>query len=254
VDGTPNGVMEGLVIGRIVAIVGGLAQRIDDGSADGQHDYEIVLNDGQILAVEVTGGVDGAMLNTVSAAHTYPLDPAGLRLRWDVNLAKKNPKYRKLSKKLPAILIEYEGKGQHWCCAEEDVRLGSLGIASVQAEDDGSGICLSYTGTGYWLNSTDVVDIVADHGTRTDNVHKLSCADVDERHLAMWIHVSASEAYTAINGFLPDQDPAVNDVIDTIWTMRVNEAGSGPYIDIVWQWTRGAGWKCHGGGSTDLPG
>lgn len=149
--------------------------------------------------------------------------------------------------------IGYEGKGQHWCSAEEDVQLRTLGVASVQAEENGGGICLNYIGT-YWVDSIDVVDAVADHGTRTDNVRKLSCADVDERHLAMWIDISARKALTAVNGFLPDQDPAVHDAIDTVWAMRVNEASSEPHIDIVWQWTRGAGWKCHGGGPTDLHG
>jgi hypothetical protein len=243
-SGASNDEIERLVVDRVADVVKGSVRRIDDGSADGLHDYEIDLDDGRTAAVEVTGAVDAAKLNTARAALKYRLDDSGVRLGWDVDLDDWNANRSRLKEQLPAILKEFEDNEIHWCSAADDGRLGSLGINKVRVMDRGiSGICLCRVGPGSWIGAVDVVDVVSNHGSREDNIRKLKRASADERHLAVWIGLSSSLAHIALNDLgLPGQDPAVDDIIDTVWALRLDETTSGCDIDVVWRWTRGSGW------------
>lgn len=64
----------------------------------------------------------------------------------------------------------------------------------------------------------------------------------------MWIDITSTDAYTALNdmGLLPDEDPAVDDVIDVVWALSVEATDARLDIDIVWCWRRGHGWSYHG--------
>jgi hypothetical protein len=79
-------------------------------------------------------------------------------------------------------------------------------------------------------------------------VGKLTRAHAHERHLAVWVDISAGDTYWALNdfGLLPDQDPAVDDVIDTDCALLLDKTNAMTDIDIVWCWTRGAGWTYEG--------
>jgi hypothetical protein len=242
--------IEEAVIARLSGLLGGTPRRIDDGTADGVHDYEIDLANGRVIAVEITGQVDDAVRATNAATRRHRLTNSGVRSVWDISLADWNAHRARLAKRLPAMLIEYETNDRSYVTASADPRLAALGIAAAERRDDlrGSGIYLTHVGPGGSIGPIDVLDAVNDHGTRVDNVAKLTRAAADERHLALWVDVTSSDVFAALNdfGLLPGEEPAVDAVIDSVWAMRVDATDTAVDIDVVWCWKRGEGWSYQG--------
>lgn len=237
-----------LAVGEcIAAIVGGSITLHDDGSADSLHDLDLLLPSGRTAAIEVTSVVGEDMLRAVSASSKLGHRVDRLTHLWDIDLDDFAQASRKrIHAELPSMLLEYEADGRAAVTSADDPRLERLGVRAATSHGPGSGfVC-----TGVWggpIGADDVVVPAAAAASKPDNLAKLATVGADEAHIAVWVDVTAVDAYAALDDFspgaLPTDPPAIPEQIDVLWLLRLRSSDGEIAFDVVWRWTRDSGWS-----------
>ena len=224
--------------------LGGEERRHDDGGEDGMHDAFIQLGQ-RLIAVEITGETDPGAAKAAHGSRKHPIDATGLSMLWDVSLTTWDANRKLLRERLPAVLTRFEEEGRTRVAASDDPQLASIpGVAQADAFSGGSGVILSHV-SAHAAGAIDTLEAVERHAQQQDNLAKLRRADADERHLAVWVGVTATLPYAGLNdlGLLPDRDPAVDGTIDVIWVLRLEDRDGEITIPVVWRWSRLDGWQ-----------
>lgn len=236
--------IEEAVSAELARQLGGVPRRHDDGSENGMHDAFVDLGK-RTIAVEITGETDPGSAKAAHGSRRHPIDATGLSMLWDVSLTDGKADRRLLSKQLPAILRRFEEEGRTAVEASGDSELSAVpGVLRVDAHQDGSGVVLSHV-SAYSAGAIDTLEAVERHAQRQDNLDKLKRATANERHLAVWVSVTATLPYAGLNdmGLLPGSDPMVDEAIDVIWAMRLEKRDGEIEIPVVWRWSRADGWQ-----------
>lgn len=230
----------------VSVVLGGHPERTDTAGAQQTHDFDIVLTDGQVVALEVTREVDPA----VRSQHALEdkLDWSSfddLNGFWHVSVIEPCD-VKALHSELPGVLAEMQLEGltvvsldrraeQHGTLAKLR-RLGA--VAAVRLQDRSPGEIALNSAPIASSTAIDVpVDVANAHLSRPDNVRKLRAARADERHLFVWITVDRTAAVASFAlGSLPTAPPLLPDGVDAVWLATAYEPPT------VWRFHRVGGW------------
>ncbi|MGH9274669.1 MAG: hypothetical protein ACRDZU_08490 [Acidimicrobiales bacterium] len=238
---------------RLVARdLGGLSHARDPGGGRrAVHDFDVVLADGHVVAVEVTRHTVAAEVENSAVAERKTWRFPALRFDWVVKMTARF-KVSETYRRLPSLLAEVEDAGLDRFDLKHDTPTGSAeeALRSIKAlgarllyrlsEADASGGQV-ILGTAPVVGSTgpDVVAEVAErHANLADNAQKLAAAVADERHLFIWVE-SAQHQIVAAMAFdvLPARAPALPAHVDVVWVVTAYE------ICQVWRFRRDRGWQ-----------
>jgi hypothetical protein len=236
--------IEEAVSAELARQLGGVPRRHDDGSEDGMHDAFVDVGD-RTIAVEITGETDPDSAKAAHGSRKHPIDPTGLSMLWDVSLTEGTANRRLLSQKLPAILRRFEKEGRTGVEASGDPELVIVpGVLRVDAHQGDAGVVLSHV-SAYSAGAIDTLEAVERHAQLLDNLRKLKRSTADERHLVVWVSVTATLPYAGLNemGLLPVADPMVDEAIDVVRAMRLEKRDGEIEIPVVWRWSRADGWQ-----------
>lgn len=235
----------------LVAIHGGTTvPRDQGGGALATHDFDVQMEDGKVLAVEVTRfNLERELQQQAEIRRINPRFP-GLRFNWQLGVI-GTVDIKRLRREAPSIVVDLEARGIR--SLHLDSR-SAVGGDTVLAHLRSMGVRLLYTldradsrggnldiGSAPSVGSstpdvaTDVAELMA---RRRGKAEKLAAATADERHLFVWVETSQLSAIAAMGtGVLPTRAPALPEAIDVVWL------ATGYEHPRVWQYNRRVGWS-----------
>jgi hypothetical protein len=240
--------------GRILTgVLGGkVVSRDVPGAPAGTYDFDLVLDDGRVVAVEVTTSTDRKVVEFWAAAHAQSWESRQLRNSWLLNVTP------------PANIKALRGNVEPLLRGLEQAGISKFGLGHRTAAPEvntlhrllvkGGDVLQSALPPRIYLYSTgagavgiDAVREAVEHeAAKPDNRAKLGRAAADaERHLFVWIDPLHTRAAAAM-GFMGITTPTgctLPPEVDTLWvgTPAVDEAGHEG--EHVWRYTRRRGWE-----------
>jgi hypothetical protein len=230
---------------HVLAVVGGDFQIHDTGSEPGQYDVDITTRDGVSVALEVTsfGGEHWrrTAARVAAARKNGSFVGDGLRWEWWV-IFPSGADLRAMEAPLTELLhrLEREGKadgvnrrydGPDANLREAAARLAEIGVSTVtvwevEPDEDAPRILLSQSDT--WVGGAgDLVAALTALFEKRDNQEKLARAEVDERHL--YVFMEDGGASSVLEGAWPNLPTSPGDphaVVDTLWIYSPSASSS----------------------------
>ena len=232
--------------------LGGVSRPRDPGGGAAQlHDFEVVLPDGRIVAVEVT-------------RHTVPEDNAAraavkrkqwqfgvLRYDWVVDMI-QHYDVREVHRRFPGLLAVVEAAEvetfnlKHRTAsgpAEEALlQLRTMGAQLLyrlkEASDGGGRIILGAASVAGSTAADVLVEVAERYANLPDNARKLATAEADECDLFIWVESAHHQAVAAMAfEVLPERVPTLPDHVDAVWLATAYDAPQ------VWRYVRRLGWQ-----------
>lgn len=219
------------------------------GAPDGTHDFEIEVSDGPRIALEVTSSADEKVLSLLSAALKREWLGPGLANDWQIGIehAAAPIDMRRLMAGAVPILSVFESHG----CLDVDIRvspqhrkpptgtpqpvadamqglfdLGAILARSLGPRRDVEAKLFVSAHGGASSNHGRVNELV--EAAAASNAAKLAAADVDERHLFVWLNASEADAELAISTLgPPPSPPALPPGVDVVWLATQAAPGHG---------------------------
>ena len=226
------------VAARVLAeLLGGteVKRDIQSGPASsGMHDYDISVPNGRLIALEITQEADVASRRQADYVQKHPLEIAGLGHNWSVEVNHRSdlsPVYECLSEilmRLEELDIPYLNSFD----SEHKVpflrKLRGLGIVSAHRNDVSFGAAgevhiVPNLGSG-WCSHSDEMTRIA-NSALCRKAEKLRKADVDERHLWIWVDFTRGIFDIPAMRRVRELPSAVPDV---------SSGSPGAGVDVVW--------------------
>ncbi len=237
------------------------------GAPDGTHDFDIAVVDGKVIALEITTAAHRpwVQLNHRVAKQRVTTTPE-LENTW---LLLGSYGYRDPNRGSDIDITALLRKARHHLRRLEETRhegfdpttdeaeapmliaaaiagLRRMGISSAHRCIGGSGPARVVLGnpTGYggfvnpeWING------VVEHEV-TQNLAKLERAGADERHLFVWMDISAGAAGISIaSDRLPATAPTLPPTITTVWIgFRGQDSDGQPEVATLWRYSQSGAW------------
>ncbi len=230
----------------VAQLIGGTPTvRDGHGAPPSTHDFDVVLADGRVIALEVTQEVVPAVLAQRSTEAKLEWSFDRLDSEWVVDV-REPADARALNAEIEDILALLEASGVDSLLVGRDEipseigpPLGRLGIRLLHRLGPSSPgrVIIGGASVAGSTSPSLVAAVVADHSSRADNVKKLSKADsADERHLFIWIHADRHPVIAAMSfSDVPAEHPSLPARIDVVWIASAFERPS------VWRYDR-SGW------------
>ena len=238
----------------MVAMLGGVSAVRDLGGGPVPiHDFDLRLDDGRVIAVEVTRyNVEAALQQQAEIDRRDPRFPV-LRFNWHLGMAPSFDVARVRSE-APPLLAVLEERGIQSVGVREPTSgsevppvtsLRSLGVRLLYRLDKastGGGTVDIGAGPVIGMTAAHVAIEVAEQAAgRKGKSAKLSAALASERHLFVWVESSQHGAVAAIRADeLPERSPNLPPGIDVVWLAIAYEH---PH---VWQFDVRSGWSSCG--------
>ena len=243
--------------------LGGVTHRVDPGGGHQQlHDFDLELENGATVAVEVTRDTVASHRSLLSEVDRRAWRFPELSFDWVVDMI-ASYSVREVHSKIARPLAELEGasvdsallsrpnrsnrasehdlpEGPAREAGAELYALGARLVYRIGAATSGGGsvIMSEATQAGSTAPSV-VVEVVEHHAALEDNVAKLSRANPAwERHLFIWVENSSQQAVaTMAFGILPERSPELPAPIDAVWAVTAYE------LARIWRYHRSEGWR-----------
>lgn len=238
----------------MVAMLGGVSEVRDPGGGSvAIHDFDLHLDDGRTIAVEVTrSNVEAELQQQAEVARSDP-HFTGLRFNWHLGMGSRFD-VRTIRAEAPALLAALEESGVEAVGVPEKgstpegptVRaLRSIGVRLLyrlnEASSAGGTVDI---GAGPVTGATAphmAVEVAEQAAERKGKAAKLAASAAAERHLFVWVESSRHAAVAAIRGGeLPERAPELPNGIDVVWLAVAYEHPD------VWQFDRRSGWSSWG--------
>lgn len=237
----------------VVAFVGGtIVDRDVDGAPDKTVDFDVLLTDGRVVALEITAASDPEVVRLHAQAFKFEW-PAPLLLNdWQIGV--KHPlggptiNLRPVQKGIESILVVFEhngvanvgsvGMSRPPVGVNQDVtdattEMFNLGVTMARvhrrAKAPGKAMVLNSIHGGHGSNANEMNELVEINAMA--NIEKLRDAEGDEKHLFVWIDSSRPEAELAMHlGQMPFGSPTLPEGLNTVWvgswgTVGIGKAG-----------------------------
>jgi hypothetical protein len=232
------------------AVLGGRADPRDPGGGPiPVHDFDVYLDDGRVIAVEVTRYNDEAQVEQqAAAARDDPRYPS-LRYHWHVGMG---PRYnvKTVRREAPDLLASLEARSfdmvpnvndPAWNRDAAFESLRKLGVRLVYrlgaADGVGGGLDMGPAPLAGATAADVLVDVAERVAWRKGKAAKLSAAQADEGHLFVWVETSQTAAMAAMrSGMMPKRSPDLPADIDAVWL------ATGVHPPEVWQYDGRHGW------------
>jgi hypothetical protein len=228
----------------------------------GEHDYDLVLEDSSVIALEVTQAIVGAEIAAWKGLNDPAWsNPQKVTCHWHVSVAKA-PSIKGLKMHLEENLVVLECAGvfainlRHWdgCSSDhsEAVReaakqIFALGIQRVTGWP-GTDPLISFGSGTVGVTAPDLVNAALEvEANKQDNTRKLHTAAAagSEGHLFVWIDSTKVQASAALSfGFLPEA-PDLPPGVTTAWVALAKEAWD---VRQLWRVTPPGPWEVVVGG------
>lgn len=211
--------------------------------AQATHDFDIVLSDRSVVAVEVTQSIDGDFHALLKARH-HQLD--GIAGTWEL-LALPNARIRRHRHDLARFISELEQQGvttlfldQHSDNTSEQ-HLARHGFEALRwLSDEPGGLKVGPAAQCGSFGGDTLADVATELATLEDNRRKLETASASERHLFVWVDFSKNEEMVSLMYEpLPINPPFIPGHIDRVWIAGSWDAG--PVIS----YSEKGGWASH---------
>lgn len=224
------------------------------------HDFDLHLDNGIVIAVEVTRhNVESELQQQAEVARTDPHFP-GLGFDWHLGMAPSFDVGR-VRAEAPSLLAALEERGIESIGlrepgppgSEDTVKsLRSLGVRLLYRLSEASSFGgMLDIGAAPVAGSTAphvAVEVAENAAARKGKAAKLVAAVASERHLFVWVESSRHAAVAAIRADeLPEQAPELPPGIDVVWLAVAYEH---PH---VWQFDVRSGWRSWGTPSAGDP-
>jgi hypothetical protein len=228
---------------RIVTRV--LGGSVDPGSRDPgggsqqRHDFDVILSNGRVIAVEVTQHTSKKYLDMLGAIDRCDWDFSQLHYDWNVSIV-GTLNVREVEKRIAGPLARLESRdleslvwrqptdlaaqltAEELDAVEELHKLGvRIAFRSSSRSGAGGHVHVGEAARAGSIGPEAVVAAVEDCAADTGNEQKLSNATyADERHLFVWM-TNPTAAYDAMTvGGLPDTAPVLPPSVDAVWAAR----------------------------------
>jgi hypothetical protein len=219
--------------GILRAVLGavGVTPRDVGGAPPGTHDFDVVLADGHVLAVEVTIVTDEVARLMWDAVAKRGWTVPGLARSWSLVLQEGTP-IKALHAEVGSLLHALELVGVDRFNSREprdDVarnakdRLAALGVRYARSsETSGQPLVLVGTvGRGRSVGASDVNEAVEREAAKADNRRKLRAAGGGE--LFVWVDPHATDVHAALQNefaYVPREPPTLPSEIRAVWVAR----------------------------------
>lgn len=256
-------------------LLGGQVERLDlPGSLSGIHDFDVVVEDGRRIAVEVTACIDKAAAQFESAldSHSTHIDVPGLRRSWEVRLH-EGVRVKGLIKRVAPLLVTLENEGvsgvfRRWSPDNEPMVLheGALGADERKAAQ---ALIDLGADTAWAFDRSDghsSVEFIRRSGSSSANSEPLVTAEVAcaaenkrtalsrpsalrraARHLFVWLDSDyCGRTHFALWSGQPAAapPPALPSPIDHGWVAGWSMTpGQGIGYVVIWEAARGGRWR-----------
>lgn len=179
------------------------------------HDFDLHHASGSLAAVEVTSVNDGVVRATYTAIDRCRHIPRKLCSKdWRIHPA-PNVRHKRLVRDADIYLARIEAEGIEEFFGPRDAAdspsvaailrdLRVMGGSVFPWQEPGIGIALPVTGGAVGVSLIDAA--VEEIASKPDNVEKLVGSGAAERHLAIYVHDSATTALMALRDFSPPSD------------------------------------------------
>jgi hypothetical protein len=235
------------------------------GSPNLTHDYDLLLPDGRVIALEVTRMSVPEVVEMWDAIEALDWGCPELAWNWSISLhaagrGRSGPRVKRFREKAPALLciLEKESHGrvgdivaggldgcsqQARLAIEELRRLGTRSGGPVGQPVSGAALVLVGTsGPGGAVDGTDVNSGV--ERAIEDNLTKLRAAPGDERHLFVWVDSTDPGASVAMWSYTRPPAPGLPAGIDCVW-VGLWQGGMNPQSNAftLWRVVAGGPWE-----------
>jgi hypothetical protein len=228
----------------VAAVLGGVHQKVDvqgPGAVDGAHDFTVLLPGGRRIALEVTTATNQAMNSTRAVmGKVYEGRYPSLKFNWSLTgrhpeRGVPGPRISVIVKRADGLLAmleraevssfdEYHPYKREFVDPEalraidDCKKIGVVGAHSLDLADQvgGAFVALSLVGGGGAVDRGQLNDVVVREAEA--NRQKLERAEVDERHLFVWIESGVFSAELSMHlGHAPAEGPTLPSPITTAW-------------------------------------
>jgi|GEM_PF-2010193 hypothetical protein len=245
----PDEIEAGVIV---AAMLGGQITPLDVvGAADLTPDFDVVLDDGTHVALEITSTADRTVLSLVAAAFGKVWEAPGLANDWQVGVEQpthdQTVRMISLMKGIVPLLAVFEHYGvtevgsvagrsrrpplgsspEVVDAANHVFKLGAV-LARLIGPSAPSGTAQLFV-TVHGGASSDINEVNRlVTALAESNSAKLVGSEADERHLFVWVHPSTSNAELAVfQGQLPASPPGLPLGIDVAWVATQGFLGVG---------------------------
>lgn len=234
----------------LVAILGGRSEGRDPGGGRVPiHDFDLHLDDGSVIAVEVTRhNIEAQLQQQAEVARHDPRFP-GLQFHWHLGMGRTFD-VKRIRTEAPDLLATLEERGTDSIDLVEATSsddptfagLRSLGVRLVyrlgHADLDGGALDIGAAPIAGATAPDVAVEAAEQCAGRKGKAEKLAAAVADERHLFVWVENSRDQVVATMGmGTLPRRAPELPDAIDAVWLATAYE------YPHVWQYERRSGWS-----------
>ena len=220
------------------------------------HDFDLVLPDGRVLALEVTMAANPHEISQWTAIGQQNWRSTKLADTWTLSLFQvgggPGAQIKKLRKRCEAHLAVLE---EHGLSRFEGVNLvlshrlrdaiealRGLGVRRGSLLEGTKEPWIYLASSGAYMTSPQAVNAAVEPLAQ-DNAAKLLKAIADERHIFVWIDSTIHGAELMLNDDLAPEDPIdLPSGIDTAWVAREAIRPTDP-VSRLWRATPSGGWK-----------
>jgi hypothetical protein len=223
------------------------------GDGDRLHDWNLRARDGTTIALEVTMHTDSDYLSFWSGGDQYREFPdlGGMYLVEVDASAKRNELWRyvpAIVPRLPEELLGVHIADAQWDSEDATLmrdrqRLLTRGVTCVELFR-GRRSAVAFTTPGEEVPHPDVVVRAAMSEVEPNRAKLAAAADVDERHLFVWIDGSALAASTSLqHDKLPTSAaPDFGEAVDVLWIAGVDLSRKPMAAQVLWRGVPGGAW------------
>lgn len=217
----------------------------DVSGAQNTHDFDVMLRDGRLIALEVTQAIDGNVPAFLEGP--TPALPNGVYGHWHVS-ATPATRRSKLDPHLGSFIQQMVCQGQDEAFLgpyEADPAAAALydrglrAVCKLDSKRDLLEVGLASQGSSYGLD--DLVQLVEVKAKLPNKVDKLKAAESDERHLFVWVDLLSYVEMTSalLEEALPTEIPQIPESVDRVWL-----AGNWSGARVI-SYSRNHGWVEH---------
>ena len=229
------------------------------GAPPGTHDFDIELEAGRRIALEVTSAADSSIISQREAAFGREWPAPGLEHDWWVSLRESRTtephSIARMMRQVPAILAVLQDEDVNDVetrtylppttpprireATEELRRLDVAAAHRLGAPKNGEALVLLGFRRGASANPDAVNELVAERAKA--KLEKLLRSGADERHLYVWIDSTRAEADLAMATLPPPSSgPALPAGIDMVWAATFGWASQ---PERLWRASPGGAWE-----------
>jgi hypothetical protein len=250
-----------------VVLRGKPSSRDKPGAPDKTHDFDLRLNDGRMIALEVTSSTVPEVVAMWAAIDACDWQCAELTQSWSVSLVaaqrgevganvkrfrKEGPRWLGVLEMEPSPVFgdlvggsppaHFSAAGREAIAALRELQVHSaspIGTMTIAPRTIGVGTI----GPGGPSDGSSIIEEL--QRAASANQEKLLRSSGQERHLFLWVDSSDSASATSMATFaLPSRPPALDDCIDAAWVgMWMSGITPESQIQALWRWDRVAGWR-----------